>query len=100
MRSDFQWQWCHDVELRGEDGRALSCRFNSDAKFKVPFKVYGGGTGTWNWSATYDINNEKQKVCLEFDAGVHTMAIHGRSRDHAIDKVALFLVQRGRGLEP
>jgi hypothetical protein len=64
----------------------------SDAKFKVPFKVYGGGSGTWNWSTTYDIHEEKKQVCLDFDAGIQEMEIHGRSRDHAIDKVVIFRV--------
>jgi hypothetical protein len=64
----------------------------SDAKFQIPFKVYGGGEGTWNWSTTYDINEEKERVCLDFSEGIQEMEIHGRSRDHAIDKVVLFRV--------
>lgn len=66
----------------------------SDEHFQEPFKVYGGGHGSYNWTNSYDIHGVgKERVCVEFEPGVHTMRLSGRSNNHAIDRIAIFRVE-------
>ncbi|MEM9458009.1 MAG: hypothetical protein AAGF11_27770 [Myxococcota bacterium] len=66
----------------------------SDPHFREPFKVFGGGHGAYNWTNSYDIHDVgKARVCVEFEPGVHTMRLSGRSNNHAIDRVAIFRVE-------
>ena len=65
----------------------------SDDHFKEPFKVFGGGHGNYNWTNSYDIHDVgKERVCVEFEPGVHTVRISGRSNAHAIDRIAIIRI--------
>ena len=65
----------------------------SDDHFKEPFKVFGGGHDSYNWTNSYDIHNVgKERVCVEFAPGVHTLRLSGRSNHHAIDRIAFIRV--------
>lgn len=69
---------------------------NADDHLKAPFKAFGGGNNDFDWWATYDIEGlGKNEICLDFDAGVHTVQIMGRSNQHAIDRIALIRVESG-----
>lgn len=62
----------------------------NDDHFTEPFKVFGGGHGTFNWNSSYDIHEiGKDDVCVELKAGVETMTLAGRSNHHAIDRIAI-----------
>ncbi len=66
----------------------------SEEHFQEPFKVFGGGHDTYNWTNSYDIHDVgKERVCVEFEPGVHTLRLSGRSNNHAIDRVAIFRVE-------
>ncbi|MEM9193743.1 MAG: hypothetical protein AAGF12_31500 [Myxococcota bacterium] len=63
---------------------------SGDEHFREPFKVFGGGSGSFNWTASYDIEEVgKNRVCIELEAGTHTLRIAGRSNQHVIDRVAI-----------
>ncbi len=62
----------------------------NDEHFQEPFKVYGGGSGSFTWSGSYDIHDlGKDDVCVDLDAGVQTFDLAGRSNWHAIDRIAI-----------
>ncbi len=53
------------------------------------FKVYLSGSTDWTWS-TQTSDNDAHQIYVVFDtAGVYTMEISGRSKDHLIDRIVL-----------
>jgi len=53
------------------------------------FKVYGNNLN-WSWQTTTGDNADGRPIFVEFDAaGVYTMEISGRSKNHLIDRIVL-----------
>jgi len=53
------------------------------------FKIYLSGSTNWTWS-TQTSDNDAHQIYVEFDtAGIYTMEISGRSKDHLIDRITL-----------
>lgn len=54
------------------------------------FKVYLSNTTDWTWGSNTS-DNDSHPIYVEFDnAGTYTMQISGRSKDHLIDRIAIF----------
>jgi len=45
--------------------------------------------GEWSWNAR-TVDNAGRKIRQFFNAGEHVLEVSGRSRGHAIDRIALF----------
>lgn len=53
-------------------------------------KVYSSGTTSWTWSCRTS-DNDPHEIYAVFDtAGVYTVQVSGRSKNHAIDRFVLF----------
>lgn len=52
-------------------------------------KAYMNVIGEWSWNAR-TVDNAGRKIRQFFNAGEHVLEVSGRSRGHAIDRIALF----------
>ncbi len=54
------------------------------------FKIYRSGPGDWVWS-TQTSDNDAHQIYARFDyPGLYTIAVSGRSKNHAIDRMVLY----------
>ncbi|TPN87772.1 CBM96 family carbohydrate-binding protein [Aquimarina algicola] len=54
------------------------------------FKIYLSGSTDWTWS-TNTSDNDAHQIFAEFNsAGVYTIEVSGRSKDHLIDRIVMY----------